>query len=210
MRLAYFDPPYPGLSKRYYGREASFAGEVDHASLVAEVLRDGWDGWALSTSARALGDVLALLPKDLPYRIAAWTKPHGVSGRTFGIHNAWEPVIVVPARRLRGGVRDHLSAMPARGRTLMGQKPIAFSAWLFDMLGALPCDTFHDAFPGSGAVGRAWRSFAAAGDERAPRAALGDVAHAVGYAGERSLVGRVEGPAGGLGRDRDATDGAGG
>lgn len=202
MRLAYFDPPYPGLSKRYYGREATFAGEVDHARLVAEVLRDGWDGWALSTSARALSDVLALLPKDLPYRIAAWTKPHGVSGKTFGIHNAWEPLIVVPARRLRGGVRDHLSAMPARGGgTLMGRKPIAFSAWLFDLLGALPCDTFHDAFPGSGAVGRAWRSFAAAGD---------DVAHSVGYAGERSLVGRVEGPEGWLGRDRDATDGAGG
>lgn len=33
---------------------------------------------------------------------------------------------------------------------------------------------------------------------------------AVGAAGQRSLAGRVEGPGEGLGRDRDATEGAGG
>jgi hypothetical protein len=187
MRIAYFDPPYPGLSRKYYGNEASYAGEVDHAALVAEVLRDGWDGWALSTSARSLGDVLALFPPGLPYRVCAWTKPIGVSSRTFGIHNAWEPLIVVPARRLPGGVRDHLSAKPARGGgTLMGRKPIAFCAWLFDLLGALPGDTFHDAFPGSGAVGNAWRSFVAGGT---PQAAPGDGrGPSLEYSGDVSLA----------------------
>ena len=37
MRLAYADPPYPGLSRRYYGDHPDFAGEVDHAELLARL-----------------------------------------------------------------------------------------------------------------------------------------------------------------------------
>lgn len=46
-RIAYADPPYPGLAHYYIERR-----EVDHVALLA-VLRT-FDGWALSTSARAL------------------------------------------------------------------------------------------------------------------------------------------------------------
>jgi predicted methyltransferase len=47
--------------------------------------------------------------------------------------------------------------MPARGEgTLPGRKPIAFCAWLFDLLGMRPGDILIDLFPGTGIVTRAW------------------------------------------------------
>lgn len=41
----------------------------------------------------------------------------------------------------------------------MGRKPIAFAAWLFGLLGAVPGDELADLFPGTGVIGRAWESF---------------------------------------------------
>jgi len=175
MLFAYYDPPYPGLSARYYGREESFAGEVDHAELIASAKASGYDGWALSTSAKALRDILPLCPPEA--RVCPWTKPIGVSTRTYGIHNAWEPVSVVPGRRLRGGVRDHLSAQPARlgGSSLIGRKPLAFVAWLWRLLGAQPGDRLVDVFPGSGNVGRMWAELSGTSLEpSATRAARSD------------------------------------
>lgn len=155
-RFAYADPPYPGLAKRYYGREASYAGEVDHAQLIASLGASGYAGWALSTSPAALRLVLPLCPAGA--RVCSWVKPIGVSPQTFGIHNTWEAVIVAGGRRLRPGVPDHLRAQPARKwGSLMGRKPVAFCAWLFDLLGMLPGDELIDLFPGTGAVSRAWR-----------------------------------------------------
>ena len=58
-RLAYADPPYPGRA-RLYRDHPDYGGEVDHAELIE---RPGvYDGWALSTSAEALPEVLALWP----------------------------------------------------------------------------------------------------------------------------------------------------
>jgi hypothetical protein len=154
MRFAYADPPYPGLARKYYQHEASYAGEVDHRALV-ESLKYSYDGWALSTSAKALRDVLPLCPPGA--RVCAWVKPIGACSRTFGLHNCWEPLIVVPGRRRRGGQRDWLSAQPARGGgNLPGRKPIAFAAWLFACLGMQPGDELVDLFPGTGVIGRAW------------------------------------------------------
>lgn len=154
LRLAYADPPYPGLAKRYYGREPTYAGEVDHAALIAS-LKYSYDGWALSTSSKALRDVLQLCPPEA--HVCPWVKPIGVSSRTRGLHSTWEPLIVVPAREIEPGVRDWLRAMPARGGgSLMGRKPGEFCAFLFRALGALPGDTLDDLFPGTGIVGRAW------------------------------------------------------
>lgn len=172
-RFAYADPPYPGLSARYYGAEASYAGEVDHAALVASLTAAGYTGWALSTSSRALRDVLPLCPAGA--RVGSWVKPIGVSGSTYGMHSTWEPLIVVGGRRCRPGVRDWLRAQPARGGgDLMGRKPLAFCAWLFDCLGMLPGDELVDLFPGTGIVARAWSELSSrtpatslsAGDER--------------------------------------------
>ncbi len=158
LRIAYADPPYPGLARKYYGRESTFAGEVDHAELIARLVRDYPDGWALSTSAAALRDVLPLCPPGA--RVCAWVKPHGVPESTRGPHSVWEPVIVVGGRKLAPGVPDALRALPARlgGSDLMGRKPLAFSAWLFRLLGMQPGDELHDMFPGSGAVSAAWRA----------------------------------------------------
>lgn len=161
-RLAYADPPYPGMARAIYGKESSYAGEVDHAELVASLI-DRYDGWALSTGAYALRDILPLCPAGV--RVCAWVKPIGVSSKTYGLHNTWEPIIISPARHLRPGKRDWLRAMPARGGgTLMGRKPIAFAAFLFQALGAVPGDTLDDLFPGTGLIGRAWGEFARVGD----------------------------------------------
>jgi hypothetical protein len=155
----YADPPYPGTSSKYYRDEPSFAGEVDFPALILS-LRSSHDrgeclGWALSTSARSLRELLPLCPPEA--RVCAWVKPIGVSSRTYGVHNAWEPLIVVCGRHRRPGKRDWLRAMPARGGgELPGRKPIAFCAWLFELLGMLPGDTLVDLFPGTGIVARAW------------------------------------------------------
>lgn len=139
-----------------YRDQPSFAGEVDHRKLIAS-LEASYDGWALSTAADALRDVLPLCPSRV--RVCAWVKPIGVSSRTFGLHNTWEPLLVAPGRELRPGKRDWLSAQPARGGgDLIGRKPIAFAAWLFDCLGMLPGDRLDDLFPGTGIVARAWES----------------------------------------------------
>jgi hypothetical protein len=153
MRFAYLDPPFPGKAFLYKD-QASYAGEVDHAKLIASL--SAYDGWALSTGAYALRDVLPLCPATA--RVCAWVKPIGVSGATFGLHNAWEPLVVVPGRALQPGKRDWLAAQPARrgGSDLIGRKPEAFCVWMFACLGMLPGDSLEDLFPGSGIVGRAW------------------------------------------------------
>lgn len=150
LRFAYADPPYPGRARRYYKDE-----EVDHAHLIARLELIAPDGWALSTAADALRDVLPLCPKDA--RVCAWVKPIAPSTRTRGLHNTWEPLIVVRGRQVPPGKRDWLRAQPARyGGTLPGRKPIAFVAWLWECLGAQPGDELMDLYPGTGIVTRAW------------------------------------------------------
>jgi len=136
------------------------AGEVDHRALIASLEASGYAGWALSTSARALRELLPLCP--LAARVCPWVKPHHPATRTYGLHNCWEPLIVVGGRARRPGKRDWLQASIARGGgTLPGRKPLAFCAWLFECLGMLPGDELVDVFPGTGVVGRAWRELKA-------------------------------------------------
>jgi len=155
IRVAYADPPYPGLSARYYRQEPTFAGEVDHPALIASLLQDFPDGWALSTSMRALRELLPLCPADL--HLCPWVKPNGVSRRTRGLHVAHEYLIVVGGRRRTPGIRDWLRAKPAiGGGDLMGRKPLAFCGFLFDALGLVVGDELVDLYPGTGIVARAW------------------------------------------------------
>lgn len=149
MIFAYADPPYPGFARRLYHCE-----EVDHVSLIHD-LSENYDGWALSRAAKSLREILPMCPSYA--RTCAWVKPIGVSGRTHGLHNTWEAVIVAPGRALTPGKRDWLAAQPARGNgDIMGRKPEAFCCWLFDLLGMLPGDLLIDVFPGTGIVGRCW------------------------------------------------------
>ena len=173
LRFAYADPPYPGKARRYYSRRPEFAGEVDHRALIAQLVCDYPDGWALSTSAEALPAVLALCPDGV--RVAAWLRGERptVSYRPL---TAWEPVIYSGGRPLRSGPDVDSRRVDAlayvarirgtdRGRVI-GSKPAAFCWWLFELLGALPGDELVDLFPGSGGVSRAWRAYTAQGGAR--------------------------------------------
>lgn len=149
MKLAYADPPYPG-NAYLYRDHPDYEGEVDHAELIEKLI--GYDGWALSTSAAALLDVLPLCPASV--RVLAWVK--------HTVNVSWEPVIVHSARTVRG-VRDWIEVEPDsyqwRPRPdsyVIGQKPATFCVWLFAWLGADPGDSLDDLFPGSGQVGREW------------------------------------------------------
>lgn len=163
--FAYADPPYPGLAAKYYADQPTFAGEVDHPALLSrlEERRAAGEiaGWALSTAGRSLRDLLPLCPPGV--HVAVWVKDLEVPPATYGPHYRWEAVLVVGGRRLRPGVRDWLMARPARlgGSDLPGRKPIAFWAWLFDLLGMVPGDGFEDMFPGTGTGARAWAHLSA-------------------------------------------------
>lgn len=159
VRLAYADPPYPGCAHRYEG-----GVEVDHAALVTQLVT--FDGWALSTRSGSLRDVLPLCPPDV--RVMAWVKPFAAYKRNVSPAYAWEPVIVLPARKAEPGTvdqqaRDWIAESITMRKGLTGAKPPYFCEWLFFMLGARPGvgDTLADLFPGTGAVTRAWEKYAA-------------------------------------------------
>lgn len=169
LRLVYADPPYPGNAHRYYADHPDYAGEVDHAALIRRL--STYDGWALSTSARALPDVLASCPPGV--RVAAWHRGERPSS-SAGPLSAWEPVIYAGGRHVqtsRGDRRriDSLTYRPGVRLTdphrVVGAKPAVFIRWVFDLLGALPGDQFTDAFPGSGGVSRAWDAYCSAEDD---------------------------------------------
>ena len=174
LRLAYADPPYPGLSAEYYEDHPDFAGEVDHAELIGRLCSD-FDGWALSTNARSLQLVLALCPPDV--RVASWHRGERPA-RAGQPLNGWEPVIYWGGRidpdlspvdgPRRVDTLEHFSRPrltdPAR---VVGAKPAAFARWMFDLIGARPQDQFTDLFPGSGGILRAWHIYAGPPDPAA-------------------------------------------
>lgn len=159
MRFAYADPPYPGQARKHYAHDPRCA-EVDHAELVARLVADFPDGWALSTSSTALRDVLPLCPPDV--RVMAWVKPFASFKPGVNPAYAWEPVIVRGGRK-RGRqvatVRDWVAESITLKRGLSGAKPRGFCLWLFEVLGARRGDDLADLYPGSGAVTAAWREF---------------------------------------------------
>ncbi len=155
MRLAYADPPYPGNAE-FYADHPDYAGEVDHAELVARLAT--FDGWALSTSSKALRSVVALCPENI--RLLVWVN--------HNIGRAWEPVLVSPARKTPTGVLvDWINVEPEAFQWrpkpvgyVIGRKPREFCRWMFRWLGAIPGeDELHDLFPGSGAVTDAWKEW---------------------------------------------------
>jgi hypothetical protein len=163
-RFAYADPPYPGNSERLYGDHPDYAGEVDHRELVDRLVDEFPDGWALSTGARNLHYVLPLCPGDV--RVLAWVKPLLPLKPTVSIQYGWEPVIMRGGRPRDfhdGFVRDTVAASPVAHKDIpggvIGMKPRAFCYWLFDVLNAQAGDELVDLFPGSGAVGEAWRAY---------------------------------------------------
>jgi len=160
VRFAYADPPYPGQA-HLYRDHPDYAGEVDHAALIARLVAEFPDGWALSSSSPALRDVLPLTPPPLT-RVCVWVKPFASFKPGVTLAYAWEPVFVCGGRkrtREEDTVRDWVSASITLRRGLTGAKPREFCRWLFRVLGARPDDELVDLFPGSGAVARAWEEF---------------------------------------------------
>lgn len=160
-QLAYADPPYPGKAALYYRDHPDYAGEVDHAELVQYLAGTFPHGWALSTSAEALPELLEVCPVGV--RVAAWVRGHR-NVASYRPVNAWEPVIYWPGpRRLIAAPGDRLDALVAGvsarrtdPRRVVGAKPAEFCYWLFGLLGAVPGDDVVDVFPGSGGIARAW------------------------------------------------------
>lgn len=165
MRIAYADPPYPG-SAYLYKDHPDYAGEVDHAELIERLVRDFPDGWALSTSAAALRDVLALCPRPeraSELRICAWVRlpiPRPPARAMW----SWEPLIVHTPHWRQSHKGDFVSdtltfaSQPTGfyGGTITGQKSVGFCHWMFRLLGLGPDDELVDLYPGSGAVTHAW------------------------------------------------------
>jgi hypothetical protein len=152
-RLAYADPPYPGMAGLYPENT-----EVDHVALIAQLCE--YDGWALSTDERSLAYVLPLCPSGT--RVLAWCQ----SNAPFFIPNparSWEPVLLWPARKRPVSVRSYLVAGIPSGRLqrdgLTGQKPSSFCEWVIRCLGAEPGDTLDDIFPGTGVMGATFQAF---------------------------------------------------
>lgn len=167
MKFAYADPPYLGQGSKHYGALHADAADCDdpawHRALIERLCDEFPDGWALSLHTPSLKTILAMCPEDV--RIGAWIKPFAAFKKNVTRAYAWEPVI------LRGGrpipvsqptVRDWIES-PAVSepitmlRGFPGAKPARFCFWLFDWLNMIPEDEFVDLFPGSGAVGHAYR-----------------------------------------------------
>jgi hypothetical protein len=163
MRIAYADPPYPGQAKRHYGDHPDYAGEVDLATLVDELLT--FDGWCLHTSSVALSAILSFLyaGEHGDYRVMAWVKPFAAFKKNVPVAYAWEPVLVKAARKpvVKPGMtyRDFISEPITMRRELVGAKPERVCRWLFEVMGCEPEDELYDLFPGTGAVTRAWDSW---------------------------------------------------
>jgi hypothetical protein len=157
MRIGYADPPYPGCA-HLYKDHPDFGGEVDHKELIERLERD-YDGWVLHTSVPGLKTVLPLLPEDA--RIMSWVKGFAAFKKNVSVAYAWEPVIVKAARKpvvsKRLVMRDWIECGITLRRGLTGAKPEKVCHWAFEVCGARPEDELHDMFPGTGAVGKAWK-----------------------------------------------------
>ena len=144
-RVCYADPPYAGQSKKHYGGE-----EVNFPALISQLQE--FDAWALSCHANQLRDLLPLCPKRA--RVAIWNKPYATFKKGVNPTYAWEPIIFFSARRSlkQKFVHDFLVCSPVMRAAIVGQKPLEFCFWLFEMLNLRPGDEFTDMFGGSGAV----------------------------------------------------------
>lgn len=168
LRAAYADPPYLGCGKAHYGNLHENAADYDdpetHRRLL-ERLSDEYQCWAYSLHEPSLRVLLPMCPSDA--RVCVWVKPFASwRGGKGNLPWAWEPVIVRNNTGRKHRTRDWVSATPpafSGGREpklgIPGQKPLAFSFWLFDAMTLEQMDDFCDVFPGSGAVMDAWHKW---------------------------------------------------
>ena len=157
MRFAYADPPYLGLGSFYAAHHPDWREYDDpaaHARLIARLVSEYPDGWAMSLHSPALRTILPMCPEDC--RVMAWVKPFASFKPNVGLAYAWEPVILRGGRK-RGRAdpttRDWAAVNITLRKGLTGAKPPAFVHWLLDALHVQPGDQVDDLFPGTGIVG---------------------------------------------------------
>lgn len=163
MKLAYADPPYLGCCNKYQHTHPDglcWDDPATHAALIVRLQSEYPDGWLMSLTSSSLRTILPLCPADC--RVGAWTKPFCSFKPGINPAYCWEPVIWRGGRkraRREPSVRDYCAVNVTLRAGFIGAKPYEFCCWVFALLGLEPADEFHDLFPGSGAVGRAWREW---------------------------------------------------
>lgn len=164
MRFAYADPPYLGLAAAFYAKQHPDAAVYDtpeaHQRLIDRLCAEYPDGWAMSLHTPSLRTILPMCPEDC--RVGAWVKPFASFKPSVRVAYAWEPVIFRGGRKRSKDlptVRDWISVNMAMERGFRSAKPEGLCFWLFEVLGMLPEDDFHDLFPGSGSVTKAWEAW---------------------------------------------------
>jgi len=172
--VAYADPPYLGccsLYKHYHPDGRCWDDLSTHEALIARLVTEFPDGWALSLSTPSLRQVLPLCPPDV--RIGAWVKTFAAFKKGVRPCYAWEPVIFRGGRNKnhpppeRGGTQttpkdftetfyeaDGIAAPIALKKGLTGAKPEAVCRWVLSLLNVQAHDTVVDVFPGTGVMGR--------------------------------------------------------
>lgn len=165
MTFAFADPPYIGQAAKHYADHPDYAGEVDHAALLRDLVDRFPDGWALSLSSVTLHRVLdccreaGLSEERRDFRVCAWVKPFCSFKPGVPVAYAWEPVIVRGGRKRdpkAPTIRDWVACNITLKKGLSGAKPEGFCFWLFEVLGMDAGDELCDLFPGTGGVMRAW------------------------------------------------------
>jgi hypothetical protein len=179
MKAAYADPPYLGCGQSHYGHLHPDAGDYDRPEthkLLIDRLCDEFDAWALSLHGGTMRTILPMCPDDV--RIGCWLKTFASFKPNVNPAYAWEPVVFRGARKGRGRhvptVRDYVLAPITLQTGCPGAKPEQFCWWVFDFLGLGPDDEFHDLFPGSGNVTRAWEVWRAGHAGRPLLSLIGD------------------------------------
>ena len=165
LRAAYADPPYLGCGVKHYGalheRAADFDDPETHRRLI-ERLSDEFDCWALSLHEPSLRTLLAMCPQDV--RVGSWVKTFASFKANVTRAYTWEPVIfrfsaARPRRRTQPTWRDHIAEPITMRRGFPGAKPEKVCFWIFDGWNLRSDDEMSDLFPGSGAVGEAWKKW---------------------------------------------------
>jgi hypothetical protein len=186
VRIGYADPPYLGCGKLYAAHHPNaldWDRSTAHDELV-EMLEGTYDGWVIHLSATPESMACyAPIAERTGARWCSWVKGFAAFKKNVSVAYAWEPVLIKPARKpvvsKRLVMRDWIQESITLRKGLTGAKPEAVCHWAFELVGARPDDDLDDLFPGTGAVGKAWKTwqgkFTLPGSSLPALAPLGDV-----------------------------------
>src|SRR5215472_7100536 len=100
MRFAYADPPYLGCGRYYADQHPDALAWNDaetHRALIARLVADYPDGWAMSLHSPSLRVLLPMCPDDC--RVGFWGKTFAFFKPGVPVAYAHEPVIFRGGRK---------------------------------------------------------------------------------------------------------------